>query len=238
MFVGQVCHIEAASPGGQRFNPESTDEQRRSFENLILLCYRHHKETDNVEEFDASSLREMKKRHESLHGQKPFKVNEAFLHRLEREMQLYWEAVAAANTDRHIVPELAVRLNATANSTEVFTDIARATARLDEILDDLAAKDEGLNEEIRSHLRSLGYDLTAYDEIAYYQNPFFARNWETHMLALCNTRTDLVVAIKQAEVRFLAEYLKTHPDEADAARRLEAAKKELEEMAASVGYAD
>src|SRR5699024_11234348 len=30
LFVGQICHIEAANPGGQRYNPNSTDEERRS----------------------------------------------------------------------------------------------------------------------------------------------------------------------------------------------------------------
>ena len=89
LFVGQVCHIEAANPGGQRYNPDSTDEERRSAANLMLLCYRHHRETDDVLAFDASALRLMKYRHESMHGQKPFKVNEAFLHRLEAEMQAY-----------------------------------------------------------------------------------------------------------------------------------------------------
>lgn len=38
IFVGQVCHIEAANQGGQRFNPNSTDEQRRSFENLLCCA--------------------------------------------------------------------------------------------------------------------------------------------------------------------------------------------------------
>ena len=41
-FIGQVCHIESALPGGERFNKESNDEFRRCYENLILLCYPHH----------------------------------------------------------------------------------------------------------------------------------------------------------------------------------------------------
>jgi hypothetical protein len=48
-FIGQVCHIEAAMPEGERYNPEQNDEQRRSYENLLILCYQHHIETDEVE---------------------------------------------------------------------------------------------------------------------------------------------------------------------------------------------
>lgn len=34
-FIGQICHIEAAEAGGERFNPNMTNEERRSFDNLI-----------------------------------------------------------------------------------------------------------------------------------------------------------------------------------------------------------
>lgn len=36
--VGDAAHITAASPGGPRYNPSLTPEQRRSYENGIWLC--------------------------------------------------------------------------------------------------------------------------------------------------------------------------------------------------------
>lgn len=45
VFVGQLCHIEAAEPGGERFNPTMTNEDRRSASNLMLMCYPHHRQT-------------------------------------------------------------------------------------------------------------------------------------------------------------------------------------------------
>lgn len=238
LFVGQICHIEAANPGGQRFNPKSRDEERRSFENLLLLCYRHHKETDDIAAFDTEVLRAMKHRHESKQGQKPFKVNEAFLHRLESEMQSYWSGIATANEALHIAPEFAVKLRVGTAAAEQFTEIGKSVDRLAEILTDFANSDSTLNEEIRTHLKSLGYDETTYDAVPYFENPFFNRNWEMHALAANNTLMDLVVALKQAEVRFLEEYVKTHSNEFDAIASLDAAKQELHEMAISVGYAD
>jgi len=59
-----------------------------------------------------------------------------------------------------------------------------------------------------------------------------------HALAANNAHTDLVVAVKQAEVRFLEEYAKTHPNEGDVLASLETAKQELHVMAVSAGYAD
>lgn len=238
LFVGQICHIEAANPGGQRYNPNSTDEERRSAANLLLLCYRHHKETDDVTAFDISALRSMKHQNESKHGQKPFKVNEAFLHRLEAEMQAYWSGLQSAHEKLHVAPEFAVRLSIGTKAADQFTDVTKSVSRLSEILVGFADADSALNEEIRSHLATLGYDLTAYDDVPYYRNPFFNRNWEMHALAANNTLTDLVVVLKQAEVRFLAEYVKTHSNETEAIESLEAAKKELHEMAISAGYAD
>ena len=64
-FIGQVCHIEAAEFNGPRFNPNQTDEERRAFENLMLMCYPHHKETDDVGTYPVARLHEMKATHEA-----------------------------------------------------------------------------------------------------------------------------------------------------------------------------
>lgn len=63
-FISQVCHISAASKGGQRFDPLMSDEERRSFDNLIVLCYPHHVKTNDVQQFSTDKLTEMKRQHE------------------------------------------------------------------------------------------------------------------------------------------------------------------------------
>ena len=63
-FIGQVCHIEAAETGGQRFNSKMTNEERRAFRNLMLMCHAHHKITDNVLKYPVNKLQEMKADHE------------------------------------------------------------------------------------------------------------------------------------------------------------------------------
>ena len=64
VFVAQICHIEAAMPGGPRFNLNQTNEERRKFDNLLLLCHQHHKVTDDEIKYSVERLKEIKKIHE------------------------------------------------------------------------------------------------------------------------------------------------------------------------------
>ncbi|MGV2967159.1 hypothetical protein [Paenibacillus sp. AGC30] len=63
-FIGEVCHIEAAETGGQRFNPKQSNEDRRAFSNLMLMCHACHKKTDNVKKYTVEILQKMKRDHE------------------------------------------------------------------------------------------------------------------------------------------------------------------------------
>jgi hypothetical protein len=63
-FAAQICHVEAAEPQGERFNPSATNEERRAFSNLILFCYRHHQITNDVSQYDVATLKAMKAAHE------------------------------------------------------------------------------------------------------------------------------------------------------------------------------
>lgn len=62
--IAQICHIAAANEGGERYDHLMTDEQRASFENLILLCGNCHKITNNVQIYDTDKLKKMKAEHE------------------------------------------------------------------------------------------------------------------------------------------------------------------------------
>lgn len=66
VLVGQICHIEAAEPGGPRFNQNQTNEQRRNASNLVLMCYDHHVETDDVSKFPVEQMARIKTEHEKL----------------------------------------------------------------------------------------------------------------------------------------------------------------------------
>lgn len=63
-YIGQICHIEAAEAGGERFNPNMNNEERRHSSNLMLMCYPHHAKTNDVSKFTVEALKKMKRDHE------------------------------------------------------------------------------------------------------------------------------------------------------------------------------
>ncbi|MCX5693884.1 MAG: hypothetical protein NT014_01925 [Candidatus Omnitrophica bacterium] len=66
-IISKIAHIEAASEKGPRYNPNMTDDERRHFNNLILLCDEHHSIIDNMEnesKYSVSMLKEWKRNHE------------------------------------------------------------------------------------------------------------------------------------------------------------------------------
>lgn len=48
-IISKICHITAASKNGPRYDENMTDDDRRAFDNLILLCDEHHVIIDNKE---------------------------------------------------------------------------------------------------------------------------------------------------------------------------------------------
>ena len=64
-ITGKICHIKARNPGGPRFDPNQTDEERHAFENLILLCADHHTIADDQPNvYTVELLQDIKKMHE------------------------------------------------------------------------------------------------------------------------------------------------------------------------------
>ena len=184
-FVGQICHIEAASFGGPRYNPSKTDEQRRSYENLMILCYAHHVETNDEDEWTSDKLRAMKRNHKDQCEQSAFEVSESTLREIAVEMDAYWNRIHRLNKQKHLAPpDVAVEIKANASFSEL-TDSCKSTLRtLRYHHNTLRESDEKLVDDFRSLLKTKGLDPDFFDEIPYYENPFELRNGEIHFMAL------------------------------------------------------
>lgn len=67
ILVGEVCHIEANSEKGPRYNKNQTEDARQAIDNLICMCSPHHTVIDDksrVDEFTVEVLKKMKRDHE------------------------------------------------------------------------------------------------------------------------------------------------------------------------------
>lgn len=107
--VGKICHIEAASKNGPRYRKDMTDDDRRSFDNLILLCDEDHSIIDNKEnesEYSVAHLKEWKKQHQEKFSSSEIEVN-------DKVVEKAIEQVIEIEENRGIVNQV----NATGNSS-------------------------------------------------------------------------------------------------------------------------
>lgn len=128
-FIGEVCHIAGAGRGGERFDPEMDNEDRRHRDNLVLLCHPHHVETDDVEEYPAERMSEIKRAHESQFAATPLTVSEENFQRVAKQI-----AVSAITdpTDR-----IKLRLPQTLDALNDHCDWGHGTEELAGTLADL-----------------------------------------------------------------------------------------------------
>ncbi len=87
VWVGEICHIRAKSPGGPRYDSTQTEVERDGFHNLILLCSTHHKLIDDpsqLSKFTVEALTQYKQQHEAQSHNTT--LSEAVLERVIRKI--------------------------------------------------------------------------------------------------------------------------------------------------------
>ena len=225
-------------PGGSRYNERQTDEERRRYENLLLLCYPHHIETNDCDEFPVEKLREIKQAHESTHEASRFQLKEAELLKLVKEMEKFWARIERLNRVEHSMRELAFEVNAKGTFFDILSSIRHAIDSIEGLLDSLQEHDEELPKEFRSMLIRKNIAPSLFSDVPYYENPFENRNWEIHNLGTPNWLQRVRIDLVHLEVKYLEEYIVSHAQEAAAAERLERTKANLAELAQHAAHFD
>ncbi|WP_292962358.1 hypothetical protein [Novosphingobium sp. UBA1939] len=82
-FIGQICHI--AGVRGERFDKDMSNEQRAAAANLILMCYAHHVETNDVNAFPIERLTRMKQEHEAHFSDPGMRMYRAYVDQTSRK---------------------------------------------------------------------------------------------------------------------------------------------------------
>ena len=163
-FIGQICHIEAAMPGGERHNEDQTDEQRRSYENLILLCYPHHIETNDVNEYTVDKLQNFKFKHESLFEKSDFKIDESELIKLINDMEAYWDEIEKLNSIDHAFEELAMKIDTKGTFFDILKSADEAVTGIENLLEGLHKSDKELIEDFNSLLSRKRIDTSIFSD--------------------------------------------------------------------------
>jgi hypothetical protein len=237
-LIGQVCHIEAATPGGERYNQRQTDEERRDYKNLLLLCYPHHVETNDVDEYPVERMINIKFDHESIFEKSDFKIDESELIKIVGEMNKYWEDIERLNSIDHSFEELAFKVNVKDSFFDVMESAREATVAIDDLLERLHQSDRQLLEDFNDLLSSKNIDPNLFLDVPYYRNAFEIRNWEDHNIATPNLLNRLRINLGHIEIKYLEEYLKNNSRDLLARDRLELVKITLAELAQSALHVD
>jgi len=91
-ITGEICHIRAQSKGGPRFQAKQSEQERHAFDNLILLCRRHHKIIDAEPDIYSFEVLEEMKAIQTTQFGRPEKVSDSVYAKLllnaKRQMEI------------------------------------------------------------------------------------------------------------------------------------------------------
>lgn len=130
-IIGQICHIEAAEPGGERYNPNQNDDQRRAFSNLILLCGKCHIITNDVQKYTVTVLQKMKFDHEGKFSGKSYNVSDEIIHKM---LQSYTQTISVQNSPGANVDAKNITYNSQVTFNFGTAEIEQELSIIDEII--------------------------------------------------------------------------------------------------------
>lgn len=206
LFICQVCHIEAANVGGERYNKNQNDEERRGYDNLILLCYPHHVETNT---YSVDKMKEMKYNHESSNVNQ-YKIDKNVLNKISKDMDAFWAEVKILNGNNSS-SLLGVFVDTDIDHIELSRKLSESIESIDRIFKCWYDSDESLVDDFYKFLKENGVSDKIFRKIPYYQNPFFNRNWEMRNIGCANTLQNLKLNLLHYEIKYLENYLIINP---------------------------
>lgn len=238
-LIGEICHIEAAEEGGERYNPKQTDEERRHYDNLILLCHEHHVETNDVQEYTVNKLKNMKKVHEAKFINNNFEIDEQVLKSILLQINEFWQNIEFLNKYKHQAPEdFKMEIDINKKSIQIFDELQRNIETLSDILSEIAEFNNTLWEDVVKYLESYNVDLSNVKNIPYYENPYNSPFWEMLCIKAPNLTNQSKILLKQLSIKYLELYIQHNPTNIEALKKLNELREEFKEIAVTSSYVD
>jgi hypothetical protein len=225
LYIAQLCHIKAANSGGQRYDENQTNEQRRAPDNLLFMCHRHHKETDSLKE---DKLFEIKRNHESRFTESGKQLSKEMLEQISKESNYYWLRQKEKEFE---LDDLKMKTDFNFSESELYNEILEGVNLIYNYCENCSQSDssETLENDLKSLFERAGLDYSKIEQIPYYENPFVSRNWEYHNLGLPNLFSNLTMKLFQLRVKSFETLIKMNPQNKELKVELDHYRKEFEE---------
>lgn len=205
-LTGECCHIEAASEKGPRYNSKQSNEERNGYNNLIMLCSRHHKIIDSdPNKYTVEYLKELKSKHEKKYLANQLALTSEMLKQLELESNKYWNELKEfeLSDTTGFKMELEER-----NPYKLYNSICKTFEHLQSVLDDVSDSMNNLQTDLEKECKKCGIDFNLFQKIPYYENSLVNRCWESVNLGFHNIPTSLELQYYQLCVILLEEIVK------------------------------
>jgi hypothetical protein len=237
LYIAQLCHIEAVEKGGPRYNELQTAEERNNISNLLFMCHRHHKETDDIKEYPVERLKKIKEVHENRFTEKGKVASEEMIRQILFETNYFWNK---QNLKVFDFDDLKIKRDFDRTLIELFAELDDHIKTIEDYCDISAESDsdEKLKKDLQKLLSKANLDFNKIKEVDYYKSPFVSRNWEMHNLARPNYFSNLSLCVSQLKVKVLEELHKSYPDNLELKEKLDLYRTQFEELYDNSYYVD
>lgn len=159
-IISKICHIEAASENGPRYNANMTDDDRRHFDNLILLCDECHSIIDNSEnesEYPVALLKEWKRNHEGKRQYTILTYQPSLLDSAIKAISEYDfdPKVNPLNVPKSFNPEEKIKFNSIKRNKNLIREYSVFFPRINAIYDELESQGSFRKERLLRNIQML-----------------------------------------------------------------------------------
>lgn len=200
-LTGECCHIEAYSPCGPRYNEHQTDKERNGYENLMLMCSRHHKIIDShPEQYSVEKLKFLKATHEGQYKAHQLEATGIMIKQLQDESEKYWSTLKMIDEKDDTGFKMELGEN---NIYSLMKDIQKSYDGLNNAIKSVTESSWKLQDDLKIECEKCGIDFNLFEKTPYYNNSLFNRDWEMINLAFPNLMTMLQTRYLQLCVNML-----------------------------------
>lgn len=157
-----ICHIEGANEGSQRYNSNMDDKDRASYDNLILLCRQHHDVTNDTDIYTVDDLVKMKRDHESQYLTKQLRNKPSMLsNTINAISSLNLDTLSNAEPNEAFDPSEKLSYNNIKTHYTVINEYKVFHKKLNDLYEELEIQGSIKKDRLLDNIRSIYIDVRA-----------------------------------------------------------------------------